>query len=602
VIENYAPATKTTVKVVDNEGKAIDSALVEFKIYNYAEFYSAARKYTDSSGQCFLTAGKGDMLVWASKDGKYGYGKVSFGKDADVTIVLDKMPGETETVELDIVPPPENTKPVEVTEIQRAENNRRIAEEDSIRNAYTATFFTGEIAEKFGDAAPFLVKSRGNHDEIAKFLNGVPDSLRNRALALLRVISDKDLRDISADKLSDHLYHAQTIAPELLTGNVSAENLFNENVLNLRVSNEYHSAYKKFFQEKIDANVQQEARKDPKIPAEWIKNHIAVHDDLNPQRIPVTPQGVFRARIADKHSRNIFYVAAARSMGIPARIEQVTGKVQFFNQGWQDVDFDHENQTVARQGLLSVSYQPTKTNRNPKYYSHFSIAKIQSDATLRTLDFENHAGGDTWKDLFSKPMELDEGNYVLISGARMASGKVLARLQFFTISPDKMTNIALVMREGTDDVQVIGSIDAEAKFLNTATGEETSILNTTGRGYFVIGILGARQEPTNHALNDVAKLKADFERWNRGIILLFGDETGYKRFDENEFGSLPATVTYGIDRDGKITDMIAAAMKLDGKNRLPIFIIADTFGRVVFVSQGYTIGLGEQMIQVINKL
>ena len=47
---------------------------------------------------------------------------------------------------------------------------------------------------------------------------------------------------------------------------------------------------------------------------------------------------------------------------------------------------------------------------------------------------------------------------------------------------------------------------------------------------------------------------------------------------------------------------IAEAMKLRNTNDLPIFIIADTFGRVVFVSQGYTIGLGEQMMQVVRKL
>ena len=33
-----------------------------------------------------------------------------------------------------------------------------------------------------------------------------------------------------------------------------------------------------------------------------------------------------------------------------------------------------------------------------------------------------------------------------------------------------------------------------------------------------------------------------------------------------------------------------------------MFIIADTFNRVVFVSQGYTIGLGEQMQSVFKKL
>jgi hypothetical protein len=38
------------------------------------------------------------------------------------------------------------------------------------------------------------------------------------------------------------------------------------------------------------------------------------------------------------------------------------------------------------------------------------------------------------------------------------------------------------------------------------------------------------------------------------------------------------------------------------KEQLPIFIIADTFNRVVFISQGYTIGLGEQLIRTIHAL
>ena len=42
-------------------------------------------------------------------------------------------------------------------------------------------------------------------------------------------------------------------------------------------------------------------------------------------------------------------------------------------------------------------------------------------------------------------------------------------------------------------------------------------------------------------------------------------------------------------------------MKLRAGN-LPVFVIADTFNRVVFVSQGYTIGLGRQIRQVITAL
>ena len=35
---------------------------------------------------------------------------------------------------------------------------------------------------------------------------------------------------------------------------------------------------------------------------------------------------------------------------------------------------------------------------------------------------------------------------------------------------------------------------------------------------------------------------------------------------------------------------------------LPIVLIGDTFNRVVFKSQGYTIGMGEQLKQTIGKI
>ena len=43
-------------------------------------------------------------------------------------------------------------------------------------------------------------------------------------------------------------------------------------------------------------------------------------------------------------------------------------------------------------------------------------------------------------------------------------------------------------------------------------------------------------------------------------------------------------------------------MKLQSETQLPMFILADTFNRVLFCSQGYTIGLGEQLTKGINNL
>ena len=47
------------------QGKAVEGAHVEFKIYNYAEFFTVANKTTDAQGKASLSAGLGAMVVYA---------------------------------------------------------------------------------------------------------------------------------------------------------------------------------------------------------------------------------------------------------------------------------------------------------------------------------------------------------------------------------------------------------------------------------------------------------------------------------------------------------------------------------------------------------
>ena len=605
VIDNYAPTAKATITVVDENGQPVAGADVEFKIYNYAEFYSVANKKTDAAGKTFLSAGKGDMLAWATKDGKFGYSKVSFGKDNDLTITLDKKPGDIETVTLDIIPPVDGSIAAEVTDEQKEANAKRLHEEDVIRGKYVATFYTEEKAEALAKelgidplkTADFMIGSRGNWREIEKFLRVTPADKRSMAMDLLNVISAKDLRDTPASVLIDHLDNVQVVQ----------SSLFTEYILNPRVANEFLTPYRKFFVANVDPAWVEKAKADPQLIVDWVKENISINDKLNPQRIPVMPMGVWKSRVADKGSRNIFFVALCRSLGIPARIEPVARKVQYAKGlNWVDVDFEAAEQTVAKQGKVVASYQPIKALQDPKYYSHFTIAKVLPTGKLQTLNFEagdvDMGGGDTWSALLKKPLSMDEGHYMLVTGTRMANGSVLAEISFFNIEPGKTSNIKLEMRESQDDVQVIGNFNSENKFKRADNGEETSLLATTGRGYYIVAVLGARQEPTNHAMRDIAAVKKDLEEWGRGMVLLFPDEKGFQNFDPKEFGELPSTITYGIDIDKTIQKEIAAAMKLQNANTLPIFIIADTFNRVVFVSQGYTIGLGDQLMKVIHKL
>ena len=136
VTENYAPVATTTVRIKDRDGRLRKDADVRFMLYNYAEFYPLAKKKSDSKGEASFTSGLGDLLVWASDGKSYGFRKVSAGKEKGIVdIIMDKDGSYSGSFDIDIVPPAPSGNLPKPTAEQVAENNRRKAYEDSIRNA-----------------------------------------------------------------------------------------------------------------------------------------------------------------------------------------------------------------------------------------------------------------------------------------------------------------------------------------------------------------------------------------------------------------------------------------------------------------------------------
>ena len=597
---NYAPVAPIDFYVKDSEGKPVENARVEFKIYNYAEFFTAVTKYTDANGHTSLSAGIGDLVVWASKDGKYTYQKVSFGKDKETILTLPEgaptsSVGALETsappkcTYLDIVPPKEDPQLPYVSDEMHKENQRRFALEDSIRKAYTATFPTMEEAKRINErGAEYIFKSRGNKQTIVDFIKRHSDN-EDRVMGILATLSDKDLRDITTEILEDS-YNATT------------------DQLSPRVEDELITIpFKQYFEKAFSKKAADAFRADPMKLVEWIKKNIRLNPDKKALRIAQTPVGVMKSKITDERSRDIFFVDVARSLGIEAQKDAVTGKIQYKKNGeWQDVKFDNtaeKTSTAAALGTIVLAYEPTKLLDNPKYYSHFTISRIEN-GTAQLLNFDegqaDMGNGTTWSNTFKNGYKLDAGTYMLTTGTRLANGSVLASNRIFEIKKGQTTTLPLEIRQNTNEVSVIGSFNSES--LVTKDGKEVSLLSQTGRGYYVVGILGVGQEPTNHALHDIEKMKEAFEAWGRPVVLLFESEADAAKFNHDEFPGLPSTVQFALDKDGSVRKQIAREMKLMNEKQMPMFIIADTFNRVVFVSQGYTIGLGEQMQGVFKKL
>ena len=604
VIDNYAPeSAKISVVVCDAQGNPVEDAKVYFQIYNYSEFNSVAYKFTDAEGRAELTSGLGDMMVYVSKDGRFGFSKVTCGKDEEVRVPLSYKEGDSiGHLEMEIVPPVENVQLPDVTDEQRALNTCRMEYEDSLRNSYVATFFDKERAYGFASehsldpekTARVLVASRGNHSEISSFLaDAAASDMGQRALDLLLSVSEKDLRDTPAALLADHLYNTPADADV-------------DKVLCPRVSTELLTPYRKYLKESIRESLADTIRMDPALFVNWCKDSLVMHDAISLRYVQLAPERVWETRLADKDSRDIFFVAACRSVGVPAWKDPVTGVLKYEKDGLvYDVDFNAEEQKVAPKGYLKLKYDEIPLLDDPKYQVHFSLSKFE-DGVFKLL---NYGKSDTWSVLFRKPAEMDCGYYMLVSGSRMSGGNVFADVEFFVVEEGKTTVAELVMRDVADQLRVIGSFDSEMKYMSVpATGVadsgefvEKSVLETTGRGYFAVALVDYGTEPVNHAFMDISAAAAELEAWGRPILVVFASEEDLRKFRPDHF-NLPSTVHFGVDVNGRMRDMIAKEMKLDKGGRLPLIVLADTFNRVVFFSQGYNIGLGDSLVKTSKAL
>ncbi len=558
LIENYASTDMAYVFVFDALGNPVPDARIDYCIYNYAEFYPAVTKYTDAVGKTFLSAGQGDMLLWASKDGKFGYSRCSFGKDREVAIVLRYTGADAPAQNFLMVPPPEKVTLPEVTPEQRAQNDARLAQEDSLRHAYEATFRTDN---------PVLLRARGNWETFENFV-GDCDTLRRADV--LNSLSTKDFHDIAPEILQDY-YNASVF-------------------LGARVENEFLTPFYGFFADKLDGI------DSPEALLQWVRDSLSTPDEPHAWNIPMSPAGVYESRLALPRSRDIFYVSAARAKGIPARMDPVTGKIQVASGAdWATVSFTGEAATVAPKGQLQLRYVPGKEVPNPQYYSHFTLSRIE-DGRPRLLTFDegevDMGGGMDWAHAFRSGVSLDAGNYMLVSGKRLQDGSVPVSVCFFSLPADGTTVVDLVLNENLAPLPVAGQFDSQ------------SIRDLTGDDAFIVALLEPGKEPTNHFLRDLAAAKGQLEDWGKPIVLLCSSEAELTRVlqedSEGRYGSLPTTAIYGVAPDTMLTGAWPEEALLVGPR--PVVILAHATGDVYFRSEGYNIGLGKQLAELSARL
>ena len=203
------------------------------------------------------------MLVWATDGIVYDYAHAT-ATDSVIRLTpsASKMIKPGEIVALDMVAPPSNPNLPPVTPEQRAENDRRFAREDSIRNAYIHSAFASEeqLAALPEDVRGIVANMRSNHRLWNLMtLSSRPDS---DVIALFKAISRKDLGD----------------APyEIIESALSRPGVTDiEYVMNPRISTEELTAWWKDLDGFVDEATAARFRANPDELAAYVADNIAL--------------------------------------------------------------------------------------------------------------------------------------------------------------------------------------------------------------------------------------------------------------------------------------------------------------------------------------
>ena len=615
LLSHYAPTRRVTITMQDENGMPMEGAQVKFKLYNYAEYYTLATMTTDAKGNASLTTGLGDLLIWSltpnpspSGDGSeysFAFAKIDVRKDSTIALTLNKnaaedilLPspsGEGLGVRLfEMVPPVTGEPKVVATEEETAANAKRLAYEDSLRNAYTATFPTKDYLQTLGGIQylskeqhnllwDMVHKSEGNYEVILNFIrkHGWHEEEFNDVYDYLKTFSDKDLRDITADVLEAHWN-----SYDWMHGEPYSRAAYQKGILPARISNEMVRPYRKELGEAFKGMTAEEIHK-------WTIDNIVVDDTSNYYNCPISPVGVYKIRHADPHSRDIFFVAACRSAGIPAYLDNATNIIYSLTPSpsprgegseyrWQSISFNEYNTGSQSSATLTLT-TPLSTRRGGggealTYWSHFTLAKLEN-GDLRTFDFED----DPRMASFPTTLELEPGTYCLSTGNRHPDGSVRSRMEFFEIkSGEKVTKEIVIL-------PLVDKLNTEHLTLNTNIElfDGIELWDYAGEAGMLYINLGDYSEPSKHLVVELKQLQQEMRAWG-GMTFMVGPAS----LKMHEWRLVNTDLAYN---KGLLEQRILEATH--GRGEYPLVALIDSEGHIRYHSEGYKIGVIEQVLK-----
>jgi hypothetical protein len=316
----------------------------------------------------------------------------------------------------------------------------------------------------------------------------------------------------------------------------------------------------------------------------FVKNN-KLDSEANYFNCPISPMGVFRLKISDEHSRDIFFVATCRSLNIPAYLDPATAQLFVYeNNKWNNITFAEQEATPVNATLILNN--PSKEKYKLEYWIHYTLAKYQNGDFV-SFDYEQ----DPRVAHFPVKLNLEAGYYLLSTGIRYSDGTALSRLEFFNISPNQSLTKDVTLRKLIPrEAENYGKIDLE--YILSINNKDVKISDLTKNNKLILCFIEPSREPTKHLFNDIKALKKEFEQWGGNMLFVLPEENAALDFNFEEW-KLPKQAICIEDKGSTWFNNIIQGTKQYFRDNYPLVYIIDREGNIVFKTEGYRIGTGE---------
>lgn len=567
-LSRYAAVTEFSVKVEDEEGRPVSGAEVSFQVLNYAEFSPVAEGVTGEDGTCSFTTGLGSLAVQISRDGQCECVFADTREQKQIRVIFGKNTGQKDVWEaVDMIAPVDTPVNTDMpTAEQTAEGNIRLEKAAARRTAKTEAWVNPEC-EKFLQGC-FTEENTEDEEE---------GLLREE---LLNVLTEKDRTDCRAEVLEEHLRFAMPYEEEL------EHSVFVNYVLNPRIDDEVLMKYREVIENTFSEEEKLCFRENPASIWTEVDKRINSIPERERASVITTPAGCLKTEVGSILSKKILFVAIARTLGIPARLNPEDRSMEYRKDG-RFIPVLPEAEKNCH--IVLKAGDGTQW----KYFQNWSMAKLEN-GTYTSL----RLGGLLWKgDLLEA--HLEAGTYRITTSNRLPNGNMFAYVYYFSVDAGDKKEISMILRQA-DLEDMLENIELpEFQLRKDEDGNEVvQASELTAEGKHILMFLEESREPTEHILNEMMEQPEEFRKICSRILFVVQSQTALKDPTISKALSMFPEIQVYYDCFADHIELLGRRMYVDHE-KLPLIIVTSEKLNGIYATSGYNVGTGEMLLRLM---